>query len=201
MTTFYLLRHGIKETIRGDPPLSETGFQQAEATAKFLKKFPISAIYSSPLKRALQTARASGKELGLEVITDNRLKERINWGDKDNETFEEFIDEWEKGSRDRHYKSSHGKSSFETGEIFKEFLLEKAEKYPDKSILVATHGGAIGDLLLNNFTNLTLATSSTGAAYVEIWECSITTLELNHGKFSLKEVGNISHLSNLVPVN
>ena len=38
MTTFYLLRHGVKEAIKGNPPLSELGVTQAKETARFLKK-------------------------------------------------------------------------------------------------------------------------------------------------------------------
>ena len=128
-------------------------------------------------------------------MTDERLKERMNWGDKDNESFEEFLEEWEKSSKDRNYKPLYGNSSFVTGEHFKKFLLEIEEKFPNKVVLVVTHGGAIGDFLLNTFTDLTLTSSPTGATYVKIWECSITTVELQNRNFKLKEVGNVDHLA------
>ena len=50
---------------RADLALDETGRRQAEAAALRLKGEQIAAIYSSPLKRALQTADAIAKQLTL----------------------------------------------------------------------------------------------------------------------------------------
>jgi len=55
--------------------LTETGIQQAEKIAKFLKPLEISAIYSSPIERAMSTANLAAKSLNLEVKTDLRLTE------------------------------------------------------------------------------------------------------------------------------
>ena len=52
---------------RADLALAETGRRQAEAAALRLKVEPIAAIYSSPLRRALQTADAIAKQLKLAV--------------------------------------------------------------------------------------------------------------------------------------
>lgn len=56
-------------------PLTKTGLQQAEKIAKFLKPLEISAIYSSPIERAINTAKIAAKNLNLEVKTDPRLTE------------------------------------------------------------------------------------------------------------------------------
>jgi probable phosphoglycerate mutase len=56
-------------------PLTQTGLQQAEKIAKFLKPLEISAIYSSPIERAISTANLAAKSLNLEVKTDSRLTE------------------------------------------------------------------------------------------------------------------------------
>jgi 2,3-bisphosphoglycerate-dependent phosphoglycerate mutase len=56
-------------------PLTQTGLQQAEKIAKFLKPLEISAIYSSPIERAISTAKLAAKNLNLEVKTDSRLTE------------------------------------------------------------------------------------------------------------------------------
>jgi len=59
----FLIRHGRtkwnrEKIFRGhmDIPLDEVGEAQAEAAGKFLQDIKLSLIYSSPLKRALQTA-------------------------------------------------------------------------------------------------------------------------------------------------
>ena len=56
-------------------PLTPSGIQQAEKIAKFLKPLEISAIYSSPIERAINTAKIAAKSLNLKVKTDPRLIE------------------------------------------------------------------------------------------------------------------------------
>lgn len=82
----YCVRHGqsvfnAENRIQGqlDPPLSDLGRRQAQATADRLGKFPIEAVYASPLDRAHSTAEPLALALGLEIQTDDRLKE-INVG-------------------------------------------------------------------------------------------------------------------------
>jgi len=65
-TILYLLRHGATEAnlakpaiLQGrrlDPPLAKLGVRQAEATRDFLAIRPIDHCYSSPMRRAMQTA-------------------------------------------------------------------------------------------------------------------------------------------------
>lgn len=87
MTTLYLVRHGetpwnVEGRYQGqlDPPLTERGQQQAHATAVKLATEGISAIYSSDLARAAQTAQALAEVTGLSITTDERLRE-INQGE------------------------------------------------------------------------------------------------------------------------
>jgi len=78
-TTIILIRHGEtvanRENIfrgRMDFPLNEVGIHQAECLAKELLKFKIDAIYSSPLSRALDTAKpiAAMQNLEIEIEPD-----------------------------------------------------------------------------------------------------------------------------------
>lgn len=81
--TVYILRHGQTEMnsskllqSRSDTVLNETGIRQAEETGKWLRENGIAfeRIFSSPLKRALDTARiAAGEDVPIE--TDDRLLE------------------------------------------------------------------------------------------------------------------------------
>lgn len=77
MTEIVLVRHGETESnklglFRGrlDVPLNETGRAQAAAVARALKAEPIAAVFTSPLGRAVDTARAIAREHGLEPIVD-----------------------------------------------------------------------------------------------------------------------------------
>ena len=77
------LRHGqainnTKRLLAGRTPgvpLTEVGLDQAERIGKFLKPFNISAIYSSPIERAKNTAEIVAKHNSLEIKTDERLIE------------------------------------------------------------------------------------------------------------------------------
>ena len=64
---------------RADPELTEEGRRQAERLAEALAGEPVSAILTSPLLRARQTAEAVGAACGLPVTVDDRLVE-IDWG-------------------------------------------------------------------------------------------------------------------------
>jgi len=75
VTQLLLIRHGENEYTRtgklaGWTPgvhLNEAGKKQAEALAERLKPAPITAIYSSPLERARETAKPLAKAKGLKV--------------------------------------------------------------------------------------------------------------------------------------
>jgi broad specificity phosphatase PhoE len=78
----YCVRHGestynAEGRIQGqsDVPLSELGLRQGRAVASALADYPIDVIYSSPLKRAHDTAQMASATLGLDVQTDDRLME------------------------------------------------------------------------------------------------------------------------------
>src|SRR3989304_1445431 len=101
MTTFYFIRHGLRDSRAESTSLSDVGKKQAEITAKYLVNRDIRAIYSSPMKRTQQTAAILARHLKLRVLTDDRLKERLNWGDRKGETFDEFLKEWIHTERNR----------------------------------------------------------------------------------------------------
>jgi broad specificity phosphatase PhoE/ribonuclease HI len=82
-TRFMLLRHGQTELSvdqrysgRGNPALTELGRRQADAAAAYLaQQGGISAVISSPLQRAYDTATSAAKALGLDVTVDDDLIE------------------------------------------------------------------------------------------------------------------------------
>ncbi len=88
----------------GDTELNEKGRTQAQLLARALEKEEVTAIYSSPLKRALETAHIIAEPHGLEVMVEANLRE-IDAGELDGltyvemaERYGEFLREWVKGS-------------------------------------------------------------------------------------------------------
>jgi broad specificity phosphatase PhoE len=101
----YLVRHGVTEwnhnhRFQGQTniPLNEEGRAQAALLARRLRDVPIDAIYSSPLDRAYETAKAVADIKGMPIITDDRLME-INCGDWEGSSWKELGFE-ENGPRD-----------------------------------------------------------------------------------------------------
>jgi len=82
-TTIYLMRHGHvhnpQNILYGRLPgfsLSEMGIGQAQAAGEWLANKPISAIYSSPMERAVQTAGiVAASHETLSPIVDERIVE------------------------------------------------------------------------------------------------------------------------------
>ncbi len=101
MTTIVLIRHGesvsnTNHTFTGqvDSPLSETGKKQAELTAKYMDKYKVDVIYSSPFQRAFETALNIKNRQGCgDIHTDDAFKE-INAGKWHLMTFDDIRDKY-----------------------------------------------------------------------------------------------------------
>ncbi len=80
-TRLYLVRHAQSEGNRGDygpgrdPPLSDVGREQARRLAGRFARQRVDAVYSSPLRRAQETARGIADAANLEVRTLEELRE------------------------------------------------------------------------------------------------------------------------------
>lgn len=92
MGLLYLFRHGETDLIEGrycgsgNPPLNKCGREQAARIAEFLRSKPISAIYASPMLRAVQTAEPSARVLATEITTVAALRE-VDFGEWEGLTF------------------------------------------------------------------------------------------------------------------
>jgi alpha-ribazole phosphatase len=89
MPDLFLVRHA-EPVLRGvmlgqcDPPLSERGREQAAA---LLQNVTLAIVYTSPLKRAVETAKLLARGAPIEIIDD--LKE-LSHGEWDGRTWEEI---------------------------------------------------------------------------------------------------------------
>jgi len=152
VTTILLARHGETDWNRegrfqghADPPLNATGRAQAAELAAELKAVGIAAVYSSPLRRALETAQAVAAEHGLDPVAVDALREvdvgswqgltRVEIETQFPEQFARWLD-YDQGWED-------GESYEEMGRRAVAALLELALAHEGERVLAVTHGGPI----------------------------------------------------------
>ena len=148
-TTLVVLRHGqtdwnAQRRFQGqaDVALNQTGIAQAKAIRPTLNRFHFDAVYSSPLSRALDTARIVAPD--AQITLDPRLEE-INVGTWSGLTWDEVIAQMPE--YEEHYangvdfrRSPSGETLAELVERGRPALLEIAEKHEDQSVLIVSHG-------------------------------------------------------------
>ncbi|MHC9544082.1 MAG: histidine phosphatase family protein [Vulcanimicrobiota bacterium] len=95
MKEIYLIRHGEtelnrKELFRGrmDVPLNDCGRLQAESAALALSSVRLTAVYSSPLKRAAETAAPLAAQNGISVTVLEGLND-VDCGDWEGRSVQE----------------------------------------------------------------------------------------------------------------
>jgi probable phosphoglycerate mutase len=149
----YLVRHGesaynAEGRIQGqaDIPLSPLGRRQSVAVAAGFRGLEIDAIYSSPLSRALETARPVAAELGLEPRTDKRLME-INAGifqgliwPEIHERYPQYGEAWK--SQDPDFRIPEGESRRELMQRA-EAVLQSIREADHRTVIVVAHGGVL----------------------------------------------------------
>jgi broad specificity phosphatase PhoE len=153
-TELLLVRHGEStwNAVRrwqghGDPPLSELGREQSRALAASLARGGITALWSSDLQRAVETAAIVAEVLGLPVQSDARWRER-HLGDWTGLRREAIQARWPElyarlAAGDLDAAPPGGESQRELDARVRPAAAELAARHPGKRVLVVTHRGAI----------------------------------------------------------
>ena len=197
----YIIRHGqtdwnIAKKIQGrqDIPLNERGRYQAGCLKKAMEDRPVTAVFSSPQIRAMETAKAVASSSGSVVIPVKDLME-INYGSWEGKTEEELLQE------DRALYEAWWSHPAETappgGESISQ-VNERCQKTVDYNMLTriqekiwkVAHGG-----LLAHFMEQLLGNESVAASTVA-HNASITTIEYEPEteRFTLVEFDDYRHL-------
>lgn len=158
VTTIYLIRHAeamgnVNEIFQGhtDCEISPKGKQQLEFLKERCKNLDYDVIFSSPLKRAVETAEAVNFHHKLPIKTDKNLME-INGGLFEGQKWSELAalypeayDLW---------VNNHSKFTIEGGEsmegLFNRITLsvtQLAARNRGKNIAIVSHGCAIRNFL------------------------------------------------------
>ncbi|WP_419873347.1 histidine phosphatase family protein [Candidatus Pristimantibacillus sp. PTI5] len=199
VTNFILVRHAVKEKVMGDVSITPVGIMQAQLTARHLSNLPVIAVVSSPLRRARETAEYIASATKSVVTEDIRLRERANWGDLPDQSFDEFVEMWERCTRDPDHIPPVGDSTRQACARMSSLLSELGSKHPPESnIVIVTHGGLITDFLVNTIPINDL--NVWHPSFIEVQsnlvpECSITKLKYDHGKYRIDNFASVEHLA------
>lgn len=204
-TRLYLIRHGQSAGNaegrfggHGPTPLSELGRQQAEKTAKMLAKEGVSAIYSSDLDRATQTAEPLAKLLDLPIHATPAFRER-HVGVLEGLTFDESKTEYPKDyyalvNRNINHVISGGESYRHLLRRATAKLNEVMRSHPGERIAIFSHTGAICYLTLYLLGSIHRGTKST--PWLITSNCGINRFEIrNRSNIRVVALNDTRHLS------
>ena len=166
MTEILLIRHGEttwnqERRMQGqqDSPLTPMGLHQARQLARRLKAVALSALYSSDLGRAHQTARCIADETGHTVIAEPGLRERhfgIFEGLTNAEIAVRYPDDHVLfAKRDPEYRMQGGESAAEFRERVLRTMDGIARNHAGETVVVVSHGLVL-DALYRTATGMAL---------------------------------------------
>ena len=212
LTTIVLVRHGrtaltearkISGGDGDDPDLSEVGVLDANAVATALGQIgskgpwqriaPISAIVSSPMKRARQTAEVIAKQHGLKVTENENLRE-ISFGDWDGLSHEEAQQKdstlWQSWRGSWSVSPPNGESLEVFDQRLQLALQQIAERHAGKTVVVVAHVMPIRGFLRWAF-------DAAAAAYwrPQVAPCSISIIRVWGDETA--EVVTVNHTAHL----
>ena len=183
MTVVYLVQHGDKQTGPGDPGLTELGRMQATRTGRWLGGLGIDALWTSPMRRARETAECIAAVSGVAVQTDVRLRERLNWDGS--VPWEAFADLWARTAEDRDLVPEGGQSARQAAARLQAFLA--GLRGLPGPVAAVTHGGVTAELLRTLLGDDALPP---GVLAAGIPPCAITTLD----DLNPVMIASVSHL-------
>lgn len=149
------VRHGQTDYNKNNTPqgqeidvfMNETGISQIEEVARNLPN--VDFIISSPLKRAAQTAQIINRKFKKDIKFNDDIKE-LRYGSLAGNTWselEKITGDPDIREKDENITFDYSKYGGDTAGDLKQrvskFVEDMKVQYPDKTILVTTHGGVV----------------------------------------------------------
>lgn len=194
----YIIRHGetdwnTKRLLQGvtDIPLNQNGIEVARLTAEGLKDVKFDIIFTSPLKRAKETAEIIRGSRKIPIIEDERLREigfgpyeglccqKEGWNIPDPD-FANFFT-----NPGNYVPPEGGESIRHLCKRASEFLNELVQnpEYQDKTVLLSGHGAVVKGLL-SSVTITDLKDFWNGGVHKN---CGVSILDVNEGRITLRQ--------------
>ena len=144
MTKVYFVRHAQPEHDHVDDrtrPLTKEGLADAKIVLETLRDKGIDVFYCSPYKRSLDTIRETAEYYRMEILTDERLREREKGADGNNHGM--IQRRWENHA----YHEEGGESIRMVQNRNIEALKEILTGHEGENIVIGTHGTALSTIM------------------------------------------------------
>lgn len=198
----YLIRHGETDFNKQgkewgqdkEASLNEWGISQSNKLAERLENIKFDKLFSSDLKRAIQTSQIIGKICKVKIIPDKRLRE-YEPGEVDPSS-EKWMGEYKRllnsGMSRYEIRPFGGENIWDLIKRVKSFL-EDIEKEKG-TICIVSHSGF-------NAAFINLSQNKTKNEFQNIKQDSacINFLEFSEGKWEIKIINDSEHISHLKP--
>ncbi len=201
-TEILLVRHGESTVAdpgkpfmlvegRGDPELSREGREQAKRLGARLARYPIEAVYVTPLRRTRETAGPLLNELTLQPFVEEGLVE-IHMGEWEGGLYRKKVSEHDplatKVFEQERWDVIPGAESNEL--LFSRTaaaIRRIAERHPDGLVVAVAHAVSISAVLAQ-------ATGSTPMSFVGGDNASISTIVVSGDHWVLRRFNDTAHL-------
>ena len=179
-----LVRHGestwSRQEADADPPLTELGREQARRLGQWLDAhYQFTAFYSSPLRRARETAEIVNKELGLDLVFDDDLREaEVNYAAAMPRRDGPLAEEADRAPFGAEYEQFRSR--------VRRALERIIAANPDGTVLVIAHGGTVATMVrcLLGVHSVSISTRNTG----------LHSLRWHDGRWEIRFMNRCEHL-------
>lgn len=184
-----LVRHALPTRIvrddgePADPPLSDEGRLQARKVAAWLAQERLSAVLTSPLRRAVQTAEPIAEPHGLAPVVHEGVAEYdaassayIPVEELSREELRAMVDEWTDPSRMMPFR-----------ERVVDAVQDIVRTYTGQTVAVVCHGGVVNAVL-------SWVLDTPRVMVFDPTYTSITRLRTNGKQWTVRSVGEAGHL-------
>ena len=203
VTSVYLVRHGQtawnrEEIFRGrtDVPLDEIGSRQAELAGEYFKGMKVQGVYSSPLSRAMETARQIARVHSLNVHPLEGLID-LNFGNWEGHPHQEILnldrETYRQWREEPHRVILPGGEGLEDVRNRAMGVLEElVVQYPGKTLILVSH----------RVVNKVLVCGILGIDNSHFWQITqdataINLIQFNKGKYILSLLNETCHLKSM----
>ena len=205
MTRIVLIRHGqtiwnreVRFRGRADIPLDEFGLRQAEATGRYVAaRWPVVAVYASPMRRAIQTAEAVAQahELAVQPLDGLMDIDFGEWqGQLASDMEQQYPDLWHTWSKTPHKMHFPGGEGL--GDVRERIVAALGE-------VVARHPGQTVALVSHTVAGRVLLCAVLGLGNEHFWRlgqetCAVNVFDVaDDGTYTVRLLNDTSHMQNL----